>query len=162
MYAPALSLRTPVSQQRQPGLYYRRAAQLAHRRGLLFVAGAATDLVSALAPATPQRRWDTAFLSLRLAASGARYADAYAIQAPGTGVSPAQYATFVGAAAAQASKAHSDVELIGGLSTTAKPSVVGLLDDALAIKPPVTGYWLQGSRSAATVRFLAQLDALDG
>jgi endoglucanase len=165
IYVPAHSSRTPVDQQRRLALYYRRGAELAHRHGLLFVAGANTDLVSALAPLTPSSRWDSEFLKLRLAADGARYADAYAVQAPGAGVSPAKYASFVRAAAAQASKVHSDVELIGGISTAAQPYLVGLLDDAFAIRPPVTGYWLQaaaGRRSRLAITFLRQLNALNG
>jgi len=164
IYAAAASPRTPVSQQRQPALYYQRAARLAHRNGLLFLASPNANLVATLAPLTPSRRWNSEFLELRLAAAGARYADAFALQAPLAGASLAQYTSFVRAAAAQASKAHPDIELIGGISTSTQPHVVGLLDDAFAIKPPVTGYWLNGpvGRSRLAISFLRQLSALDG
>ncbi len=165
VYAPADSARTPISQQRQPALYYQRAARLAHRNGLMFVASPATSLVDTLAPLTPERRWQAEFLKLRLAAAGARYADAYAVQPPVPGGSPWRYTAFVRACAAQASKAHSDVELIGGISTASMPHVVGLVDDAFAIRPTVTGYWLSdpgGRRARLTISFLRQLNALSG
>lgn len=47
---------TPLAQQLHPSLYYHRAAEVAHRHGLLLVATPAADLVSVLAPGTPKGR----------------------------------------------------------------------------------------------------------
>jgi hypothetical protein len=136
---------TPRDQQLQPARYYREAAAVAHRYGLLLIATPATDLVNALAPGTPIGQKYGEFLKLGIAAAAAREADVYEIQAQGSEGALSTYRQFVLAAGAQASKAHPGIELLAGISTNPSgrmqtPSV--LFNAVQATRSIVAGYWL--------------------
>jgi hypothetical protein len=164
---------TPRAQQLHPALYYQRAANAAHRGGLLLIATPATNLVSALAPDTRPAAREAAFLRLDVAAAAARYADVYAIQAQGTELDPDQYSGFVRAAAAQASAAHPGIEVLAGLNTGpagAAPPVSMLLGAVQNTAGAVSGYALNAPAASATCPYCddptdlatAFLQALDG
>jgi hypothetical protein len=135
---------TPVEEQRNPALYEKSAADLAHGRGLLFLAAPAVDLVSVLAPSRRSDRWD-AYLGLGIAADAARHADIFDIQAQGAEHDPRLFADFVRAAAAQARQANPRVLVLAGVSTNPNGRRVDA-DDILraiaATREIVDGYWL--------------------
>ena len=118
-YAPQHSGATPLSQQRNPGLWFQRAASIVHRAGLLFVAAPATNLVQAREPRALPTVQATQFVGLRIPAAAARYADAYTISPPNHRLSQVHYSAYVYSVAAQASKAHPGVQLLAGLNTGA-------------------------------------------
>lgn len=143
--------RTPLAQQRNPGLYYNRAAQVAHRAGLLLIAAPATDLVLAQAPGTRPGRQYTAFLRHGIAGAVARYADVYMIDAQGEQRHPSRYASFIRSVSAQAAAAHPGIELLAGMSTNpngVKQPSKALLKAALPVRAQVAGFALNdpGSR----------------
>ena len=118
-YAPQHSGATPLVQQRNPSLYFQRAASIVHRAGLLFVAAPATNLVVAREPSALPAVQATQFLRLQIPAAAARYADAYSISPPNHKLGLVHYSSFVYSVASQASHAHPGVQLLAGLSTGA-------------------------------------------
>jgi hypothetical protein len=137
--------RTPLAEQLNPAVYYRRAAQIAHAHGLLLVAAPSPDLVQAKRPRMPGTQTYAAFLDRRIAAGVARSADVYDVQAQGLETQGPPYASFVQAAALQAAASHPDIELLAGISTDSLrrqrgPSV--LLDAVGGAGATVSGYWL--------------------
>jgi hypothetical protein len=152
------SSRTPPAEQRHPAEYYQRAAQVAHQYGLLLIAAPATDLVRALAPRSPSGQQYTEFLRLGIAAAAARYADAYEAQAQGTEQHPSEFASFVGAASAQAAAAHPGVELLAQLDANFQGVRQMLLDAVLKTRSMVSGYSLNDPAPA----FLRELRNQDG
>jgi hypothetical protein len=140
--------RTPIAEQRHPGQYVKLAAQIAHQAGLLLVADPATNLVLARAPNTRLGEQYAKFISLRIAASAARYADVYEIDARGSATSGPLYASFVQAASAQALSTGPDVTLLASLSSGSGHGVLAqrrrspahLLNAALATRSLVSGY----------------------
>jgi hypothetical protein len=108
---------TPLTQQQDPALYYRRAAQVAHQHVLLLIATPAADLVSVLAPGTPKVSAYSEFLKLGIAGAAARYADVYDVQAQGSEAALSAYTAFVRAAANQARTANPHVKVLAGIAT---------------------------------------------
>lgn len=134
---------TPADEQRDPASYAAMAAADVHRRGLLFISAPAVDLVTVLRPGQPSRY--QAYLDLGLAASGARSADVFDIQAQGTQNDPGEYAQFVTGAAQQARAANPSVTVLAGLSTGPsgqQTSPQQLLAAVTATRGIVDGYWL--------------------
>jgi hypothetical protein len=134
---------TPAGEQRAPATYEKLAAALVHKHHLLFVTAPATDLTDVLAPDNPDHY--AAYLSLGLAASGARYADAIDIQAQGSEADLSKFRNFVEAAAAQARRANPHVTVFAGISTN--PSGQHITSTQLtnafdAVRGFVAGYWL--------------------
>jgi hypothetical protein len=148
--------RTPITEQRHPGQYVKLAAQIAHQQGLLLLVDPATNLVLARAPKTPLSQQYAKFISLRIAASSARYADVYEIDARGSATSGPGYASFVQAAGAQALSTAPDVTLLASLSSGSGRGLVAqrrrspnhLLSAALATRSFVSGYQLNDLRGA--------------
>jgi endoglucanase len=137
---------TPRAEQLHPARFYSRAAQVAHRAGLLLIASPATNLVAAIAPRTPNSRQYAEFLKLRIAAAAARYADVFEIQAQVAAMDQSTYASFVQLAGAQAAAAHPGVELLGEITTNnaqgTKQAAKSLENAVLATRSFVSGYWL--------------------
>ena len=134
---------TPKAQQEDPVKFEAEGYGLARRRGIVFIAAPAMDLVRVLDPdgagSVAQR-----FLGLDLIGQAARYADVVDIQAQGL-EGGAQYASFVTAAAAQARSANPDVRVLAGLSTNPAGRAISasvLAADANAVRGVVDGYWL--------------------
>lgn len=145
MYEDESGSATPRAQQLNPGLYYRRAAQVAHAHGMLLIATPAPDLVSVISPRTPAPSTNSKFLKLRISAAAARYADIYEVQAQDAETTPAKYASFIRAAASQASAAHPGIELLAGLTTDIQPRRQAsklLLRAVSSAQPLVAGFWL--------------------
>ncbi len=139
---------TPADEQADPVRYEQLFARLAHRHGYKVILAPAQDLVPGFdkngfrsgKPAWPS------YLSLGLAATSARVADIYEIQAQpyeiGVYRSSHAYASFVAAAAAQARAANPGIVIYAGLSTQRVSSPAQLLQDYQATRGLVDGYWL--------------------
>jgi len=134
---------TPQEEQANPAPYIKKAADLVHARGLLFLTAPALNLVSVMAPQSGVRKYET-FLRLGLAAEAARYADVFDIQAQGFERNPELYADFVRRAAEQARAANPKVEVLAGLSTQPSGQEVTadeILNCIAATRDVVDGYW---------------------
>lgn len=145
---------TPLSEQRHPARYYRLAARLARRKGLLLVATPSANLV---------RPWPvrvvpayTSYLKSGLVAQVAKSADIFEVQAQGFERNTALYKEFVSAAADQAHDANPRIVVIAGLSTNPGGRAIPaaqLYRDAVAARPYVDGFWLNiPERSSACRR----------
>jgi hypothetical protein len=134
---------TPDEEKRNPAYYVKKAADLVHAHGLLFLTAPAVNLVTVLAPEGRNRLFET-YLRLGIAADAARYADVFDIQAQRAENDPALYADFVRQAAAQARQANPNVLVLAGISTNPLGRHV-TADDVLraiaATRDTVDGYW---------------------
>lgn len=134
---------TPEEEKRNPAYYVKKAADLVHAHGLLFLTAPAVNLVTVLAPEGRNQLLET-YLRLGIAADAARYADVFDIQAQRAERSPARYADFVRQAAAQARQANPNVLVLAGISTNPLGRHV-TADDILraiaATRDTVDGYW---------------------
>jgi hypothetical protein len=142
---------TPPEEQRNFAEYNDKAAELVHEHGLLFISTPAVNLTRVLAPDSVGRRYDT-FLSLGLARTAARHADVVDIQAQGSEIGVARYASFVRAAAAQARAANPNVEVLAGISTNPSGQRVSadvILRAIEATRDAVDGYWFNVPQPSA-------------
>jgi hypothetical protein len=135
---------TPQEEQRNPAGYVKRAADLVHAHGLLFLTAPALNIVTVMAPAKDASRMYDTYLRLGIAADAARYADVVDIQAQRYERDTELYARFVGQAAAQARQANPKVVVLAGISTQPIGQDV-TADDILrtiaATREVVDGYW---------------------
>jgi hypothetical protein len=142
--------RTPITEQLHPGEYYSLAAQVAHLNGLLLIADPASNLAFARSPKLQPSLQYVKFIQQRIAASAARSADVYEIDARGPTPSGSVYTAFVQAAAAQALAASPDTTLLATLASgprrPALRSPANLLDAALAAPGVVSGFQLNDLR----------------
>jgi hypothetical protein len=139
---------TPAGEQADPVRYERLFAQLAHRHGYKVILAPAQDLVPGFDKNSfrdGRAVWKS-YLSMGLATASARAADVYEIQAQPYEMSVYRsqhaYASFVAAAAAQARAANPGVVIYAGLSTQRVSGAAQLLQDYLATRGVVDGYWL--------------------
>jgi len=139
---------TPADEQADPVYYEQLFARLAHRHGYSVILAPAQDIVPGYDQASfqsGQAAWQS-YLSMGLAAASARAADIYEIQAQpyeiGVYRSQHAYASFVAAAVAQARAANPGIVIYAGLSTQRVSSAAQLLQDYLATRGLVDGYWL--------------------
>lgn len=139
---------TPADEQADPVHYEQLFAELAHQHGYRVILAPAQDLAlgsdsNSLNNGGPP--WQS-YLSMGLATASARYGDIYEIQAQRyemTGYRTQHaYASFVAAAAAQAREANPGIVIYAGLSTQRVSSAAQLLQDYLATRSLVDGYWL--------------------
>jgi hypothetical protein len=139
---------TPVGEQADPVRYEQLFAMLAHRHGYKVILAPAQDLVLVYDRSSLRDGWPPwqSYLSMGLATTSARYGDIYEIQAQRYEMSAYRsqhgYASFVAAAAAQARVANPKIVIYAGLSTQRASSAVQLLQDYLATRDLVDGYWL--------------------
>ena len=135
---------TPEEEQRNPGPYLKKAADLVHARGLLFLTAPAVNLVNIIEPGARGDRMGEAYLRLGLAADAARNADVFDIQAQRFEGDTKTYESFVRQAAAQARQANPKVIVLAGISTEPIGRSV-TADDILqaisATRDAVDGYW---------------------
>jgi hypothetical protein len=165
LYDAQQSQSTPRRQRRNPGLFFHRAAEVAHAHGLLLIASPEAGI------ATPDSRpvgADQAyggFIKRRIAEATARYADVYEVNGRGAQTSPADYPWFAQLAMTQAAAAHPSAELVADLSDGVQHSGMasGLLASmGLDAQPRLSGFGLinapggasPGSLSTPTLRFL--------
>jgi len=143
-------VRTPIAEQRHPGRYYALAVQIAHQYGLLLIADPASNLALARSPRLRPTLQYARFIQLRFAASAAREADVYEIDARGPSPSGPVYTAFVHAAAAQALAAAPDTTLLATLTSgpgrPALRSASNLLQAAHAAPAIVSGFQLNDLR----------------
>jgi hypothetical protein len=139
---------TPAAEQADPVRYERLFAGLAHQQGYRVILAPAQDLVPGFDKNSfraGQAVWKS-YLAMGLASASARVADVYEIQAQpyelGVYRSQHAYASFVLAAAAQARAANPAVAIYAGLSTQRVSDAAQLLQDYLATRGVVDGYWL--------------------
>jgi hypothetical protein len=139
---------TPASEQAAPVRYERLFADLAHRNGYRVILAPAQDLVPGFSSSTFQSgkpAWQS-YLSMGLATASARYGDIYEIQAQPYELDVYRpqhaYASFVAAATAQARAANPGIVIYAGLSTQRVTSAPELLDDYMATRSLVDGYWM--------------------
>jgi hypothetical protein len=143
LYDPEAWSYTPTAEQRNPVAAAAKAAAVAHAHGLRFVVAPALNLTTVLAPGSGSR-WQ-AFLQLGLIGQLAKVADVVEFQAQSLERDTATYASFVSAAASQATAAHPGVTLLAGLSTNPPGAAVTTehLHSAIqATRSVVDGYWL--------------------
>lgn len=139
---------TPVGEQADPVRYEQLFAKLAHRHGYKVILAPAQDLVLVSGRNSVHNGWPPwqPYLSMGLATTSARYGDIYEIQAQRYEMSAYRsqhaYAGFVAAAAAQARAANPNIVIYAGLSTQRVSSAAQLLQDYLATRNLVDGYWL--------------------
>jgi hypothetical protein len=128
---------TPLVEQQDPAYYEQQTAQLLHAHGLIYIASPAPDLMWAVGrPADSYK----AFLTANMAASAARYADIYDIQAQQQEENLPYFTWFVKAAAAQAKDANARVKVFVGIRTD--PGGPALLAAYEATSDIADGYWL--------------------
>lgn len=145
MFQDVFGPQTPRAEQVHPGIYFTRAANVAHHAGLLLIGAPSTSLVYAKAPATKPGQLYSEFLKLNIASTVAKSADALEIDAQGNEDHPSRYASFVQAASLQAIAAHLGIELLAGLSTNPnghKQTTQKLLNSALETRLSVAGFGL--------------------
>ncbi len=136
---------TPEEEQRDPGAFLKKAADLVHSRDLLFLTAPAVNLVTVMAPGASRNRLDDAYLQLGIARDAARYADVVDIQAQRFESDDEVYASFVRQAAAQAREANPKVLVLAGVSTEPIGRTVTadeILRAIAATREYVDGYWL--------------------
>ena len=153
MYDNERWAQTPLSEQDNPKRYMTMFASLAHRHGYKVVLAPAQDLVFGLngsgssAAGAAWRR----YVSMGLAATAARVANIYEIQAqanelPAHRASDA-YKNFIRSAASQARSVNPHITIFAGLSTKRVSNASQLYQDFLSTRSFVTGYWLNIPRS---------------
>ncbi len=134
---------TPTLEQRNPAPYVKRAAEVAHTHGWVYLVSPALDLAKELQPSTSSA--PAAYLELDLAGSASAVADVIDIQAQSTERSGSSYFDLVSAAARQARKTNPQVVVIAGLSTnpTGGPVTLAELEASVSLtRSLVDGYWL--------------------
>jgi cellulase (glycosyl hydrolase family 5) len=151
MFDDEFGLQTPRVEQAHPGTYFTRAANVAHRAGLLLVAAPSASLVYARAPTTRPSQLYSQFLKMNIAATVAKTADVLQIDAQGNEGHPSRYASFVQAASLQAIAAHPGIELLAGISTNPngrEQTEQKLLNSALKTRVMVAGFGLNDPGSS--------------
>lgn len=137
---------TPEDEQRRVADYTKKAADLVHSHGLVFLTAPAVNLVRKLDPSQAQagaKRYD-GYVKVRLAADSARYADVFVIQAQGSEADLAKYRSFVSAAAHQAREAKPNIIVLAGISTNPGGQKVDaniILAAIEGTRGSVDGYW---------------------
>ncbi|WP_348263456.1 hypothetical protein P8935_02615 [Telmatobacter sp. DSM 110680] len=139
MYDPEKWQFTPEEEQRNPGEYACKIADLVHAQHRLLIVAPAADLVGG-----GPDRFDR-FLRAKIAGSVAKCADVYEIQAQGAELDARDFASYVRRAAQQARRANPNIILLAGISTNPTGRSVTakeLFACVQAISDVVSGYWL--------------------
>jgi hypothetical protein len=143
LYDPEAWAFTPRVEQRDPARAARQAERIARAHGLKLIVAPALNLTT-VRPGLSGPRWQQ-FLQLGLAGAMAKVSDVIELQAQSLERSPATYAAFVRAAAAQARAANPAVQVLAGLSTNPPGAAVSSRQLSTAIRATrgmVDGYWL--------------------
>jgi hypothetical protein len=128
---------TPLAEQQDPAYYEQQTARLLHAHGLAYIAAPAPDLMWAVGRPSDSYR---AFLAANMAASAARYADIYDIQAQQQEDNLPYFTWFVTAAATQARAANPHVKIFVGIRSEHGSN--NLLMAYQASSCIADGYWL--------------------
>ena len=139
MYDPEKWQFTPEEEQRNPGKYACKIAEIVHEQHLLLIVAPAADLVGG-----GPDRFDR-FIQAKIAASMAKCADVYEIQAQGAELDAHAFASYVRKAAEQARGANPNIVVLAGISTNPMGKNVTakeLYACVKAVSDTVNGYWL--------------------
>jgi hypothetical protein len=139
LYDPEKWQFTPEEEQRNPGEFACKIAEKVHAQHRLLIVAPATDLVGG-----GPDRFDR-FLHAKIAASMAKCADVYEIQAQGAELDEHEFASYVRKAAEQVRDAHPGIVVLAGLSTnpTGKSVTAKQIYKCVkAVSDVVSGYWL--------------------
>lgn len=139
MYDPEKWQFTPEEEQRNPGYYACKIAGIVHAQHRLLIVAPAADLVGG-----GPNRFDR-FLQAKIAASMAKCADVYEIQAQGAELDVHDFASYVRKAAEQAREANPNIIVLAGISTNPTGKNVTakeLYACVQAVSNTVSGYWL--------------------
>jgi hypothetical protein len=148
IYDPENWSMTPDAERRNPKTYFRRFWKVANRRGYDVMQSPARDLMQVKGAACRQRSGENlshAFLRCGIAATAARYADIYKVQAQVLEDNPARYRAFVKSTRRQAIAAKPSVRFMSNLATSPYNYVATaqmLLDAHNAVKDLVSGHFL--------------------
>ena len=136
----------PAAQQRAVARTFRTAAAACHRDGYLFIAAPGLGLDAPVSTTVGVENPEAAFVHADLAGAAAADADAVVLPFGATQQHPAAYRRITRAAAAQATRAHPGVAILGGLSIAPTPGAgaPSPLSAARAVSTAVSGYALSG------------------
>jgi hypothetical protein len=156
LYDPESWEFTPLEERRNVPYYAAEAARLAHSRGLQFIVTPATNLVRALVPPRPDRKFKDSVEDLgrlKLATQIAPAADVYEIQSQGAADERELFLRYVTQEAAQVRAANPRAILLAGLSTNPHGlQVTGqqVFQEVLDTLHLVEGYWLNVPQGGPT------------
>ncbi len=139
MYDPEKWQFTPEEEQRNPAEYACKIADIVHAQHRLLIVAPAADLVGG-----GPDRFDR-FIRAKIAASMAKCADVYEIQAQGAELDTHDFVSYVRKAAEQARGANPSIIVLAGISTNPTGRSVTakeLLACVKAVSDVVGGYWL--------------------
>src|SRR5579863_6904860 len=139
MYDPEKWQFTPEEEQHDPGRFACKVAEVVHAQHRLLIVAPAADLVGG-----GPDRFDR-FLHAKIAASTARCADVYEIQAQGAELDGRDFASYVRKAAQQAREGNPNIVVLAGISTNPTGKVVTakeLYACVRAVSDVVAGFWL--------------------
>ncbi len=139
---------TPQSDLDNPVRYATEAAAATKRAGLTMIVTPALDLFSADGTLPCSASYYQCYLSYDMAGKMAAIpgVDVIDVQAQSLETTPGTYESFVRQASAQARKANPGIVVLAGLSTSpntsASPTAGQLEQDASAVQPYVSGFWM--------------------
>jgi hypothetical protein len=139
MYDPEKWQFTPEQEQRNPGEYACQIAGIVHAQHRLLIVAPAADLVGG-----GPDRFDR-FIHAKIAASMAKCADVYEIQAQGAEFDTRDFVSYVRKAAEQARNANPNIVVLAGISTNPmgkKVTANELYACLKAVSDVVSGFWL--------------------
>jgi hypothetical protein len=146
LYDPEAWEFTPVDEQQHPGDYACKIASLVHAQHRILIAAPATDLVGKW-PDLARRTGDRYdhFVQSGVAASMARCADVYEIQAQGAEAESSRFRSYVEAIRKQVRAQNPKIIVLAGISTNPNGRTVSadqVYSSVRAVLPLVDGFWL--------------------
>jgi hypothetical protein len=139
---------TPQSDLDNPVRYATEAAAAAKKAGLTMIVTPALDLFDGTGTLPCSTSYYKCYLSYDMAGKMAAIpgVDVIDLQAQSLETTPGTYKSFVEQASAQAKNANSSIVVLAGLSTSpntpASPTASQLEQDASAVQPYVSGFWM--------------------
>lgn len=143
LYDPEKWSYTPLAEQKNPGLYMKKFATLAHQRGNQVIMTPARDLMlvsGAVCVSQPGEKLDQAYIRCQIPAKAASApGDVVEVQAQGDQPDTAEYSWLVGQAKAQVT---TGVPVWAGLTTDRGDPVSAMVACYNAVQGSVQGFWL--------------------
>jgi hypothetical protein len=143
--------KTPLNEQQHPARYMALVGHLLHRRGMLYIATPAPDLMWAVSK--PADSYN-AFVKSGVPAAAARYADVLDLQAQVRETDLPDYSSFVRTAATQARAANPRIKVVIGIRTN--PGATAMLAAYRATASMGEGYWLNENGNPSPAVYLLQ------
>jgi hypothetical protein len=163
MYDPEGWDATPIAEQRDPVVYFKRFSQTARRRGWTVIITphpSLTTVAGARCGTSGDESEFDAFLRCGLTGEAARWADIVEIQAQQLETDPAAYRAFVVDAAAQARIINPRVQVIAGITTGRSVTAEQMFRAWDSARDVVDGYYLAiigNDRVTTGLQFLRML-----